>query len=124
MCIGVGSWRTGTEPACQALDIGNGERSRSVTPQRVMAVLWLTSRSGRFATVQIVNLEFRMSEPTTQSIKGQVTIPGDVLGRLGPAGRRQDCLVAVRPSLSLGTTASNGINSLDQYSGAYGTTSV
>jgi len=48
-----------------------------------MTVLWLTSRSGRFAIVQIVNLEFRMSEPTTLSIKGQVTISGDVRGRLG-----------------------------------------
>jgi len=75
--------RTGTESAWQALDIGNGDPSRSVALQRVMAVLWLTSRSGRFTIMQIVNPESQKSEPTTMSIKGQVTIPREVRERLG-----------------------------------------
>ena len=32
---------------------------------------------------QIVNMKFKMSEPTTMSIKGLVTIPRDVRERLG-----------------------------------------
>ena len=35
MCTGVGSWRTGTEPACQALDIGNGEPGQLLVSWRV-----------------------------------------------------------------------------------------
>ena len=48
-----------------------------------MAAPRLTSRSRRFTMTKIVKMECHMSEPTTMSIKGQVTIPREVRERLG-----------------------------------------